>query len=1022
MEFKKFKQRGQVLVFYALMIPLLLLFAGAGLDLGWYYLNVSRLQNAADAAALAGAQALIKTDDDFKNYYVAHLVSNYVPENYGNYEEVYKNTFENENTGKLSNYRTAEEVKDNLKAGRDSAEEYVRKNLSDSETVFDSSDGNDVSATDGWSRKVDSAVKGTAELKYYLTDGKNDNFGSLYYVVNLHEKIRHLILPGWFGDMDAPVRAVVLLQPRYTGLISPMKIYEEKKVIDNWEEQNKYKTERGGKWNHYKAKDGVGVKYANNDPYRTESVVVKPSSRNSDKSSKKSDGETSNAANGNQWYEENVVDSINIDFRADVGVKSMFTTDWDLGVSVASALSNFSKYTNVSNSSPWKIGDGEDKRVLFNVDFEESFDTRSPQERADVLWTRIESDPIIRQINASGGNVANYNSVRQVTVNFSSDNTTLNSAGNYEYRPYVLFYTGPENIDSTVDSNGVLIRHSQPVVINFNENTNAIIYMPESPVIINGNGKKFTGFVIAKCYLSSVTQEEMTSGNTITLYDGFNTPNSFKCDFIKGKDSSKQNVFFHEKDLVDRSYIDAEYTGEGIAVNELASGDIHVTEKAKAPEYILLEYTKADSENEAYEVKDADGKHDENKTFAAYVNATYKEKFKAFSGLTDSDIVAVTFPDENYNETTATYYVENSSKIISSTPENNNYVKVLINGNTMYLDKRKLPYVKVRSEKEYFYVNVYDLKLLGLNNEKMSDGKTSVGKGVRMIDNSYTDDQLTNSYKKTGDISTTAGDVHVNRNDAIYNQYGDSWAIDRTWYNNQRNNWKKNKLNWLKKNDVNYFQSQEEIATLPTEPQIIAKYHAITMLDENDEELLDDEGKPIVKYVKDDNNANIQYYTKVQNNDKNLDNYIIVDKKGNILTKPLTDPAIFSVTDEATNDALDKSGSYWKEEYTDAPKDPYKANDPGKIEDGQYRGNAEYNSDKDYLIPAFERVYKKSLFNLSEDSCYSYFGLEKLIRVNYTYMNVDEVNKKTGPNNKNTYDKWKVDDMFFTTRRAEWID
>lgn len=35
MKFKKVKQRGQVLVFYALMIPILLLFAGVGLDLGW---------------------------------------------------------------------------------------------------------------------------------------------------------------------------------------------------------------------------------------------------------------------------------------------------------------------------------------------------------------------------------------------------------------------------------------------------------------------------------------------------------------------------------------------------------------------------------------------------------------------------------------------------------------------------------------------------------------------------------------------------------------------------------------------------------------------------------------------------------------------------------------------------------------------------------------------------------------------------------------------------------------------------
>lgn len=60
MKFKIIIQRGQVLALYGLLIPFLLLFVGVGLDLGWYYLNVSRLQNAADAAALAGAQALIK--------------------------------------------------------------------------------------------------------------------------------------------------------------------------------------------------------------------------------------------------------------------------------------------------------------------------------------------------------------------------------------------------------------------------------------------------------------------------------------------------------------------------------------------------------------------------------------------------------------------------------------------------------------------------------------------------------------------------------------------------------------------------------------------------------------------------------------------------------------------------------------------------------------------------------------------------------------------------------------------------
>ena len=42
-------------MFYALMVPMILLVGGAGVDLGWYYLNVSRMQNAADAAVMAGA-------------------------------------------------------------------------------------------------------------------------------------------------------------------------------------------------------------------------------------------------------------------------------------------------------------------------------------------------------------------------------------------------------------------------------------------------------------------------------------------------------------------------------------------------------------------------------------------------------------------------------------------------------------------------------------------------------------------------------------------------------------------------------------------------------------------------------------------------------------------------------------------------------------------------------------------------------------------------------------------------------
>ena len=85
---------------YGLLIPFLLLVVGVGLDLGWYYLNVSRLQNAADAAALAGAQALVKKDlftesevgegkskdAAFVDYYTVQLASNQLPADFWNYE------------------------------------------------------------------------------------------------------------------------------------------------------------------------------------------------------------------------------------------------------------------------------------------------------------------------------------------------------------------------------------------------------------------------------------------------------------------------------------------------------------------------------------------------------------------------------------------------------------------------------------------------------------------------------------------------------------------------------------------------------------------------------------------------------------------------------------------------------------------------------------------------------------------------------------------------------------------------
>lgn len=1008
MKLKK-NQRGQVLVFYALMMPLIILFVGVGMDLGWYYLNVSRLQNAADAAARAGAISIVDDESNaFENYFSYLLAKNDLPADFDDYENI-----DQKNFGTLIHYYDKTRINDLLLRSRNSAENYTRLNLLDSETDFaESADlAETTSSSGGWkslstnnewtfsTTAGDKNVTGNIALKYKLIDGKNDVYGTLYYVVELREKIPHFFMPGWFDKMDAEVRAVALLQPHDKDLLTIFQELERTKVIANWEYQNKFKGNPefyGGKWNHYQAGQGsnkkVGIKYISGDTYRTESITVATTYKNS----------TANrtSANGGTFYSANEVDSINLDFRAETIKK--FTSDWDLGQSITGQTYEFTE--------GWSATDGADKRILFNAEFNEAFPTRDSSLFADILWVRIESDPIKPLDYIGNASHKSYNTVRQITLNFNADNTET-SSNHYTKRPYVVFYTGPENIDYKRDANGVLLRHSQPVVINLNADTNAIVYMPESPVIINGNNNKLTGFVIAKCFLSAVTSEDMKNG--FTLYDGFNAPSKFNGGYIEVSNTDARTLYILSQDILNHDEILA--LNEGAQEVDTGNGLVSFYEEMQAPQYIFVNYTKND--HNQYLVTE-DNKVNENKTFAAYINATYKEKFKAFSGLTDSQISAVSFPDENYNETTATYYVATSD--LSDTQKDDSYVKVMVGNATKYVEKNKLPYVKVRTNNEYFYVCVYDLKLTTMTN---SNG---TGKGVRMINNNFTDEEITNSLKVNNKESVA--DVFVNPN----NKYGDSWTVDRGWYdNNHYKNWKKDKLTFSEQNGITYFMLNSEITEVSSKQTLLNRYRKIMV--GND-----------IQYINEDSS----FYMKVQNNqDENgnnrNDNYIIVDKNGNILTKPITAPEviktklvndeeIFDVNTVASNDALknkatslivpasDKALSDYWNTYTREPKDPEEIpGDIGQILNGRYVGLSQDRLNKDYRVPCLERVYKNTTFNLDSDSCYSYFQIPDLKLVNYLYLNVNELKHTV---NGVASDNWKVDDMFFTKIRAGWID
>ena len=1032
---------------YGLLIPFLFLFVGVGIDLGWYYLNVSRLQNAADAAALAGAQTLVK-EEDFNNYIVMSLASNELPEDFDDYKNAFTNAIGK--SGTLRNYKEIEEVKDSLDAGREAAEEYTRKNLLDATDVPESSDDpNILSATDGWSiskEDADKKVSGTIELKYKIVDGKNDVYGPMYYVVNLTEKIRHLFMPGWFEDMDAPVRAVVLLKPRYLGLIEPMQQLERTMIIDNWEYTNQYKDPKtglsvsGGKWNHYMAgntDDKTGIDYKSGNVYRTETVEVK-TTVTKNKDGKIRDGGQATAANGNKFYKENEVDSLNIDFQAEIDYN--FQTDWDLG----QALSG-QKYVHVEGGNSWGIGNGDDKRIHFNVAFNDAWQTRKTG-NYDPLWVRIESEPIK---NPYPGKTPKYNSVRQITLNFNETNVDENDP--YKYRPYVFFYTGPEHRDYALDENDVLVRHSQPVVLNLNEDLNAIIYMPESPVIINGNGNKLHGFVIAKCYLHSVTEEDMRGNDSIKLYDGFNEMEDLPGNFEAGRDGYGQTVFFHDNEndtddgVLTKEQIAAFHGKNATITTDPTTGNLVVTELIQAPEYPIISFTK-----DLY--TGCKTLADYFTITANYINSTYtKEKYMQATELSENEVSMIRFPDEpevlrnasgiipnpntaglTYgNFTTITIPVA-TADLLNEDPDpetltkDNKYVKVLrkivVDGKEAfeekYIAKSKLPHMRVKWNANYPYVCIYDLKT------GLGWGMESPFLCVKPMDNST-------STADSAIVFTNSKDSKI----AGSNQWGDVWVIEYQLLDkNYDVNYIANKLEFVEnKNDsgINFFMLKSDIKT---DPEVVGKYKKIVMLDEDGEVIKDDEGNEVVKYIRED--ADIEYYTKV---DKNVDdegtviNYIIVDKTGTILTKPVTAPELRipenneSVAQNEELKTTAESGNsdlsvYWNT-YTRDPKDPEEIpGDRGKIENGKYIGRSDYRKYENYRIPAFERVYKsEKAFNLSTDSRYSYFDIEELWRVNYTYLNVDGihhiVNREPVEN-----DTWDVKDMFFTKKRAEWID
>lgn len=282
---KFFARRGQVMALFALLIPIILLFVGLTLDLGWYYLNVSRLQNAADAAAVAGARSIINNNSSkLKNLtpVLVHLPQENNTATESNDEDFPKTTTEtttetkngvtttttvttteNADGSTVVNTVTVTEDSKGTKTtttnektstptysdidttkGHLTARKYLVKNLGETQNIQADADETVNLIIDKWN-----TFKETLDRKVDTDLNFIERNGSFYYTVELTENIRHFFLSGWFDSMEAKVVAYALLDKKSSTDVNTFEEFIEKLeeaknknvIVGNWEVQNYYR-------------------------------------------------------------------------------------------------------------------------------------------------------------------------------------------------------------------------------------------------------------------------------------------------------------------------------------------------------------------------------------------------------------------------------------------------------------------------------------------------------------------------------------------------------------------------------------------------------------------------------------------------------------------------------------------------------------------------------------------------------------------------------------------------------------
>lgn len=284
---------------------MMFLLGGVGLDLGWYYLKVSRMQNAADAAVMAGAWKFLEDEGTLSDYSDAKLID-FVP------SHVLKDPVTKEPV--LSQRSSA--------TGDAAAKDYVKKNI-----AFSNATWNGDTIVDAYDE--DNKLKFDSNLYGRAQDWDDYGYYTMWYQVVLEEEVEHFFMPGWFEPMTARVQSVAKLTHYKQG----PNLYEQTDALA--------KSQTYLSWDHIKAEKkqngndadnrsvlSTGNKYRTGDHHRFE--VLRLNGKGGINRTADADKKNLNPYISYGKTDQTGYDDLFVDWQTDM--KAMTTEDLDVGV------------------------------------------------------------------------------------------------------------------------------------------------------------------------------------------------------------------------------------------------------------------------------------------------------------------------------------------------------------------------------------------------------------------------------------------------------------------------------------------------------------------------------------------------------------------------------------------------------------------------------------------------------------------------------------------------------------------